>query len=68
MSLSDKKPKRCKQCRKGLRYKDGVFKEGVYQENEDILRWVVCHELLHNWIREEDVVRDIDDFPVCYYD
>ena len=28
---------------------------------------VVCHELLHNWIREEIPTYDIENYNVCYY-
>jgi len=27
---------------------------------------LVCHELLHNYIKDEDVTKDIDDTLICY--
>ena len=56
----------------GINYNDGEEIEINYDENNAWLKIVICHELLHSFIKdipldlEEKLVRDISKTGVCY--
>jgi len=35
-------------------------------QNKEYMRILICHELLHNFIIDEELVRDLEDTGVCY--